>query len=118
MVALDREGAVSSAQFHVEDGVFELLATRVATTAGGYLAATRCGTSMVAAVARERIVWLGFSADRFHAVHELYVSLPSAVACFATHAYPEVLVVCSDGFVARVAPPLPLVKKPKRRADL
>ena len=98
--------------------MFELLAARVATTEGGYLAATRCGTSMVVAVGPKRIVWLGVSADKFHVVHQLDVSLPSAVACFAAHSTPEILVVCSDGFIARVEPPPPSIKKTKQRFDL
>jgi tetratricopeptide (TPR) repeat protein len=117
LVSLDKNGAVSSATFHAEDGVFELLAARVATVEGGYLAATRCGNSMVVAVGPKRIVWLGLSADRFHVIHQLDVSLPSAVACFAAHATPEILIVCSDGFIARVEPPPPSIKKTKPRYD-
>jgi hypothetical protein len=118
LVVLDKDGAVSASHFHVEDGAFELLAARVAApTDGGYLAAARCGTSMVVAVGPKRIVWLGFGADRFHLVHQLEVSLPSAVACFAAPSTPEVLVVCSDGFIARVEPPPPLIKRTKRRPD-
>jgi len=115
LVGLDKNGAVSSAQFQVEDDVFELLSARVATTDGGYLAATRCGASMVVAVAPKRIVWLGLSADRFHVVHQLEINLPSAVACFAAHSSPEVQVVCSDGFIARVEPPSPSIKRAKPR---
>jgi tetratricopeptide (TPR) repeat protein len=118
LVSLDKNGAVSSAQFHVEDGVFELLASRVATTEGGYLAATHCGTSLVVAVGPKRIVWLGLRADRFLLVDQLEVSLPSAVACFAAHANPEILVVCSDGFIARVEPPPPSMKRTKYRPDV
>ena len=117
LVGLDKEGAVSSAQFQVEDGVFELLASRVAMTVGGYLAATRCGTNMVVAVGPTRTVWLGLSADRFHVVHQLDLSLPSAVACFAAASPPEILVVCSDGFIARVEPPPRLIKRTKQRTD-
>jgi tetratricopeptide (TPR) repeat protein len=117
LVTLDKEGAVSLAQFHVEDGAFELLSTRVATTDGGYLAATRCGAGMVVAVGAKRVVWLGFGADRFHVAHQLDVSLPSAVACFASHAGPEVRVICSDGFIARVEPPAPSSRKNKPRPD-
>jgi tetratricopeptide (TPR) repeat protein len=118
LVGLDKNGALSSAQFQVEDDVFELLAARVATTDGGYLAATRCGTSMVVAVGPKQIVWLGVSADKFHVVHQLEISLPSAVACFAAHSAPEVQVVCSDGFIARVEPPPPSNKRTRRRHEL
>jgi hypothetical protein len=105
LVGLDRHGAVYASQFYVEDGVLELLAAGVATTEGGYLAATRSGTNTVVAVSRSRIDWLTCTADRVSVVHELSLPLPSAVACFPSSESQEILVVCSDGFVARVAAP-------------
>ena len=39
------------------------------------------------------------------------------VACFAAHSTPEILVVCSDGFIARVEPPPPLIKRTKHRHE-
>jgi tetratricopeptide (TPR) repeat protein len=105
LVGLDEHGAVYSAQFSLENGRFDLLASRVATTEGGYLAATRCGTSLVVAVSRSRIDWLSNSTDRFQPVHKLNLSLPSTVACFPSSSPQEILAVGSDGFVARIAAP-------------
>jgi tetratricopeptide (TPR) repeat protein len=103
LVGLDKNGAVHAAQFYIEDDLLELLAARVATTEGGYLATARSGPSTVVAVSRSRIDWLGYSGDRFRVAHSLKVALPTAIACFASAVTQEILVVCSDGFIARVA---------------
>ena len=105
LVRLDQSGAVYAAQFYIDDGSLELLAERFATTEGGYLAAARAGTNTVVAVSRTGIDWLGYGADRFHRIHKLKLSFPTAVACFASSATQETLVICSDGSIARVASP-------------
>ena len=58
LLGLDANGAVHAAQFHAEDGSLELVAERVASTPGGYLAAARAGTNGVVAIAARRIDWL------------------------------------------------------------
>jgi tetratricopeptide (TPR) repeat protein len=110
MVGLDKNGAVYAAQFFVEDSVLELVGAQMATTEGGYLAATRCGTSMVVAMAATHIDWLSISGDRFHVFHKLHLALPTAVACFRSSSPHEILAVCSDGFVARIGAPQRLSK--------
>jgi tetratricopeptide (TPR) repeat protein len=102
LVGLDSNGAVYAGQFFVEDDVLELVGSQVATTEGGYLAATRCATSTVVAVSASRTDWLSFSGDRFQATHRIELALPATVACFRSVSPQEVLAVCSDGFVARI----------------
>jgi len=109
LVGLDQNGSAYAAQFYIDDGSLELLAERVATTEGGYLAAARAGPNTVVAVSRTAIDWLGHGADRFHLVHKLKLGFPTAVACFTSPTTQETLVVCSDGFIARVAAPRRLV---------
>ena len=104
LLGLDRNGAVHGARFHVEDGLFvELVSSQIATTPGGYLAAAFTGPTTVVAVAPRRIDWLDAAGERFRVVNKLDLAVPTAVACFALPSTRETLVVCSDGFVARVA---------------
>ena len=107
LLGLDASGAVHAVQFHAEDGCLELVAERVASTPGGYLAAARSGTYGVVAIARERIDWLNASAERFSVARTVNVGLRSAVACFSSPLTHEVLVVCADGFIASVLTPPP-----------
>ncbi len=105
LLGLDKNGAIHGARFHAEEGLIELLSAQVATTRGGYLAAARSGLSMVVAVAPGRIDWLECGGERFQVVNKLDIGLPAAVACFGAPSTQETLVVCSDGFVARIATP-------------
>ena len=104
LIGLDKAGAVYASEFYLKDGMLENLASRVATTEGGYLAATRSGLKTVAAVSRTRIDWLNYSSERFQPSRSLSnSSFSSAVACFPAVSPQEVLVVFRNGFVARVA---------------
>jgi tetratricopeptide (TPR) repeat protein len=106
LLGLDKNGAVHGARFHAEDGWFELVSAQFATTKGGYLAAALMGPSTVVAVATGWIDWLVDGADeRFRVINTLDLGVPTAVACFAVPSTREALVVCSDGFVARVTAP-------------
>ncbi len=106
LIGLDKDGALHASEFYLEDGRLELLATRVATTEGGYLAATRSDLRTVAAISRKRIDWLTYSSERCQVSRSLSNStFSSAVACFPAVSPQEVLVVFGNGFVARVASP-------------
>jgi hypothetical protein len=105
LLGLDRDGAIHAAQFHAEDGSVELVAAQVATTEGGYLAATRSGATTIVAISRARIDWLACSEKGLHVVNKMEVGFPTAIACFASPATHETLVVCSDGFIPRLAAP-------------
>jgi tetratricopeptide (TPR) repeat protein len=107
VLGLDKNAAVYAAQLYLEDESIELLTERSAATDGGILAAARCTTNKVVAVGRSQIEWLGYGADRFHVADKLKLGLPTAVACFASHATQETVVVCADGFIAHVAHPAP-----------
>jgi hypothetical protein len=104
LVGVDGSGAVHAAEFHVDERSVELIACRTATTEGGYVGAAHCGTSAVVAVSRSGIDWLSFHGDRFRLSQREECSLPSAIACFATHTR-DALVVCSRGLLIRVPPP-------------
>jgi tetratricopeptide (TPR) repeat protein len=105
LLGLDASGAVHAAQFHAEDGSLDLVEERVAFTPGGYLAAARAGTNGVVAIASKRIDWLDASAERFSVLQTVDVGLQSAVACFNSPSTREVVVVCADGYIARVVTP-------------
>jgi hypothetical protein len=106
VVGLDGHGAVYSSQLWLEDGGLEVLSSLVATTDGGYLAATQSGHSRVAAVSAGRVDWLSYRTDRFQVVRTRpEPRLATAVACFPSMAPEEVIVVLADGFVARIEPP-------------
>jgi hypothetical protein len=106
VTGLDVHGAVYSSQLWIEEGVLEVLSSLVATTEGGYLAASQSGHSRVAAVSADRLDWLGYRTDRFQLVRTLpNPGLSTTVACFPSTAPEEVLVVSADGFVARIEAP-------------
>lgn len=105
LLGLDPAGAIHAAQFHFEEGSLELVGNRTGSTAGGYLAAAHAGANRVVAVASNRIDWLDGSADRFSPVQSVNVSFRSTVSCFHSPATLETLVVCADGYVARVTEP-------------
>ncbi len=104
LVGVDGSGRVHAAEFHVDERSVELIACRTATTDGGYVGASHCGTSTVVAVSRSGIDWLSFHGDRFRLSQREECSLPSAIACFATHTR-DALVVCSRGLLIRVPVP-------------
>jgi tetratricopeptide (TPR) repeat protein len=104
LVGLDRHGAVYATQFDLANDRPELRELRVATTDGGYLAATLCGMNTVVAVSPSRIDWLNPRGDRLQPTHSLKVCLPATIACFPTGLPQEVLVVGSEGSLARVGP--------------
>jgi hypothetical protein len=105
LVGLDQHGAVYQTLFDLEGGRFELRASRVATTEGGYLAATLCGINTVVALSSARVDWLSLSTNRFRPVHRLNMRLQSMIACFPASTPEEILAVGSDGFIARIAAP-------------
>jgi tetratricopeptide (TPR) repeat protein len=104
LLGLDDSGAVHSAQFHFEDGSLELVADRVVSIAGGYLAVAYVGGHKIVGVAAGQIDWLDGSNDRLTVVQSVDLCLLSAVACFNSAATREILVVYADGFIGRVAP--------------
>ena len=114
LVGLDRNGAVHAAEFHVDEHTVQLLASRVATTPGGYVAASHAGTNMVVAVSGTGIDWLSFHGDRFRLSQRVECSLPSAVGCFAAHSR-DALVACSRGLMIRVPPPRYTARGKNRR---
>lgn len=75
------------------------------TPTGGFLAATLLPTCHVAAVSRTSVVWLRRREGKTDAIETSHVAIPSAVACFASHATRELLVVGRDGFITRVPYP-------------
>jgi tetratricopeptide (TPR) repeat protein len=106
VIGLDEHGAVYSTHLYVEDRVFELLSSYVATTAGGYVAAAPAAPDKVVAVSESRIDWLGYGSDRFQLVRTLEdPGLAATVACFPSTAPNEILVVSASGFVARIEAP-------------
>jgi tetratricopeptide (TPR) repeat protein len=106
VIGLDVHGAVYATGLHVEEGVFELLTSCVATTAGGYVAAAPAGPDRLVAVSESRIDWFSHGSDRFQMVRTMEVpALAATVACFPTAVPNEVLIVALNGFVARIAAP-------------
>jgi hypothetical protein len=89
----------------VGEGRLDLVARNVSAPGGGYLAAAVVRPGLVAGVTRSHVAWLRGGADAFTAMRPTEVAIPSAVACFASPRTRELIVVCSDGFIARV--PIP-----------
>jgi tetratricopeptide (TPR) repeat protein len=107
LAGVDRNGAVRAAEFYVDGGSVQLVASRVATTEAGYIGAAHAGSNTVVAVSPQGIDWLSFHGDRFRLSQKMQKAepgFPSAVACFATHSR-DAVVICSRGLVTRVPPP-------------
>src|SRR5262249_30983150 len=104
LVGPGKDGSVHSLRFEVDDEVFELVSCRAAMTEGGYLAATQANGAVVA-VSHTRVDWLSHGSGRLSPCQNVPISLPSAIACFPSPVTQEVLVVCSDGFIARLSAP-------------
>src|SRR5262249_14911581 len=104
LVGLDQHGAVYATSFDLANDRPDLRELPGATTDGGYLAATLCGTNAVVAVSPPRVDWLSSRRDRLQPTHSLNVRLPSTIACFPTGLPQEILVVGSEGSLARIGP--------------
>ena len=105
---LTENGAVRAAEFYVDGGSLQLIASRVATNEAGYVGAAHAGSNTVVAVSPLGIDWLSFHGDRFRLSHKWQranLDFSSAVACFATHSARCAWWYCSRGLVMRV--PLP-----------
>ena len=74
------------------------------------VAATLLPTGHVAGVSRTSVTWFRRGSGKAEFIDTFPVSLPSAIACFASHPTRELIVVCRDGFIARV--PYPSIRKP------
>jgi tetratricopeptide (TPR) repeat protein len=83
----------------------QIRSTNSLTGGEPYLAATILRSSCVAAITRSRIDWLRCGQQRFSLIASEKAELPSSVACFPSPATNELIIVCGDGFVARVAVP-------------
>jgi hypothetical protein len=105
LVGLDQHGAVHAIVFDLAAGRLEFEAPRVATTEGGYLAATLCGIDTVVAVAPRRVDWFSSTTNRLRLTRNLTVCLPLTTACFPASSPQEVLAVGSDGFIACLTAP-------------
>ena len=106
IVGLDDQGAVHASLFLIDDGVFELLSSPVATTDGGYLAAAQTGPNKVVAISRSRIDWLSDGSDRFQTTGSLPdAGLAATVACFPSTSADEILVVAAEGLISRIGLP-------------
>ena len=71
----------------------------------GFLAAAVVRDSLIVGVTRSRILWLKPGNRRFSIWRESNTAIPLAVAAFASRKTGELIVVCKDGFVARVRIP-------------
>lgn len=98
LAGLDDTGTVHWAR--LEEG--NLVAHNVLSRPTPFLAATLVGPGLVAAVARNQIVWLRGGASAFLTWKISPIAIPSAVAAFTSAPTNELVVVCRDGFVARV----------------
>ncbi|HWE40625.1 MAG TPA: tetratricopeptide repeat protein [Isosphaeraceae bacterium] len=101
VAGLARSGTAFWALFGTDGGGLDLIATHTSRE-GDYLAVGHVRPGQVAAVRADRVDWLRAGGDRFTTVRSTPISIPSAVACFASLATSELVVVCADGFVARL----------------
>jgi hypothetical protein len=79
--------------------------TEMACTMDGYLAATLVRSGLIAGVTESEVHWLS---PRFRGLKRsapTQIALPTAVACFPSHATNELIVVCRDGLLVRVPVP-------------
>jgi hypothetical protein len=99
-------GTLQWAALQIADDGVELVAANTAVIEGGYLAAAIIRPRLVAALTRSRVEWLRCGADKFSFSFSTEAAIPHPVACIASRRTSELIVVCEDGLVARVAVPL------------
>jgi tetratricopeptide (TPR) repeat protein len=99
-------GLLHAARLRCSGGVLELGATHVSVETGGYLAAAIVRPGLIAGVTRSRIEWLRGGSETSARTTTTEVALPSAVACVPSRRTDELIVICADGFIARV--PIPV----------
>lgn len=105
VAGLGSHGTLHWAAFQAEDDQLTLLASNTDARLGGYLAAAVVRPGLVVGVTRTRVEWLRCGGDRFSFSFSTELSIPSAVACYASRRTGQLIVVCDDGFIARV--PIP-----------
>jgi len=107
LAGLNVDGSLKWTKLHISGWKLESVANFSSKLVDdGYCAATIIGRGLLVAVARTRIHWFRTgTASRMEKTGETAVDLSQAVACFASLATGELLVVCSDGTLVRV--PLP-----------
>ena len=106
LAGLGPSGTAHWASLNLSDGHLDLIAANVQVRDGGYLAAALVRPGLLAAVGPTRIDWLRGGVDRFSLVAITEVAFPSAVACAGSRRTDELIVICGDGFIARVACPV------------
>jgi tetratricopeptide (TPR) repeat protein len=106
MAGLGPSGNAHWARLNLAEEGFQMLATNVQTRAGGYLAAALVRSGLIAAVSPTRIEWLRGGAERFTLVAASESAIPSAVACAGSRRTGELIVVCGDGYIARIPSPV------------
>ena len=106
MVGMADHGTIQFAALRFHADALLVLGSRVAVRPGGYRAATLVRPGLIAGVAPDRIDWLRASGEKLAPVRATECVLPAVLACAACHRTGELIVICGDGFVARV--PIPV----------
>jgi tetratricopeptide (TPR) repeat protein len=101
LAGLDATGTLHWSRVHEGN----VIAGYSAGTPGGYMAAAVVRDDLVAAVGRGRVEWLRCGANRFNLWRTTDAAVPHAVASFDSPQTGELVIVCSDGFVARLSIP-------------
>ncbi|MGE5754670.1 MAG: tetratricopeptide repeat protein, partial [Planctomycetaceae bacterium] len=106
LAGLGPNGTVHWASLNLAEGGFHLLAANVQTRERSYLAAAPVRPGLVAAVGPTRVEWLRGGAERFTPLAITEAAIPSAVACAGSRRTGELIIVCGDGFIARIPSPV------------
>jgi tetratricopeptide (TPR) repeat protein len=106
LAGLGPNGNVHWASLNLAEGGVHLLATNVQARERSYLAAALVRPGLVAAVSPTRIEWLRGGAERFTLLALTETAIPSVVACAGSRRTGELIIVCGDGFIARIPSPV------------
>jgi tetratricopeptide (TPR) repeat protein len=107
LAGLAAHGIVYWSKLHVGPDDLKVVATNVSVRAEGYLAACLVRPGFVAGVSRAHVDWLRSGGKNFSlaAGAPTRIPLPTALACFPSHATNELIVICRDGAIVRI--PIP-----------
>jgi hypothetical protein len=105
LAGVDENGTVCWSLLQVAREGVDTVATNRHVKADGYLATALVRPGRLAAVSRTGIDWLRCGADYFSPTATTKVALPLAIACYASRATNELLVLCGDGLLVRVPVP-------------
>jgi hypothetical protein len=102
VAGLAKDGKLFASRFQFQNGAFIEVTTRTEYFSSPYLAVSHVRPGLLAAVSATTVDWVALTPDVPRLKARTEIAVPNAVSCFPLYRSDEILVVCTDGKVARV----------------